>query len=175
MKKKADKQKNLEKLRETLSEEPHVFLTGYEKMTVDQDHALRKTVRDAGGRYEVVKNNIVELAAKDLPSGNALSELKGMNSIVYTKDDPVSLAKALTDYAKENPVLTFKAGIVEGRVVNIDEIQALAKMPSREELLAKVLFLINAPATSLARALNGVGRNLAVVVDQGVKENKFKS
>ena len=84
-------------------------------------------------------------------------------------------AKALAKYAKENPVFTFKSGIVEGRVVNIDQIKAFAEMPSKDELFAKLLYLINAPATMLARVTNGVGRNLAVVVDQGVKEEKFKS
>jgi large subunit ribosomal protein L10 len=98
-----------------------------------------------------------------------------MTSIAYTHEDPVALAKALAKYAKENPVFTFKAGIVEGRVVDIDQIKALPEMPSKEELFSKLLYLINAPATMLARVVNGVGRNLAVVVDQGVKEDKFKS
>jgi large subunit ribosomal protein L10 len=102
-----------------------------------------------------------------------MKNLVGMTSLAYTQKDPVALAKALTTYAKNVPAFTFKAGMVEGRVIDIGAIQDLANMPSREELLAKVLFLINASAQRLVTAMNGVGRNLAVVVDQGVKENKF--
>ena len=97
-----------------------------------------------------------------------------MTSIAYTFDDPVALAKALTAYAKTNPQFTFKAGLVEGRAVDIKSITDLAAMPPKEEIFAKLLYLINAPAQRLVTAINGVGRNLAVVVDQGVKENKFQ-
>lgn len=174
MKRKDDKKKDLEALRKELEQGPTLFIGSYEKMRVDQDFALRKTVRDAGGRYKVVKNNIAAIASDGLASAGALQDLKGMTSVAYTHDDPVALAKALAKYAKENPVYSFKAGVVEGRVVNIADIQALAELPSKEELFSKLLYLINAPATMLARTLNGVGRNLAVVVDQGVKEEKFK-
>jgi large subunit ribosomal protein L10 len=103
-----------------------------------------------------------------------LKELAGVTSIAYTSGDPVALAKALSKYAKDNPEFTFKAGVVEGRVISINEIKALATMPSKEELYAKLLFLINAPAQRLVTAMNAVGRNLAVVVDQGVQQKKFK-
>ena len=103
-----------------------------------------------------------------------LSDLRGMTSLAYTEGDPVALAKALTAYAKTNPAFTFKAGMVEGRVIDVKEINDLAAMPSKEEIFAKLLYLINAPAQRLATAVNAVGRNLAVVVDQGVKENKFQ-
>ena len=98
-----------------------------------------------------------------------------MCSIAYTSGDPVALAKALTAYAKANPAFTFKAGMVEGRVVDVSGINALATLPSKEEIYAKLLWVINAPAQQLVTAMNGVGRNLAVVVDQGVKENKFQA
>jgi large subunit ribosomal protein L10 len=84
------------------------------------------------------------------------------------------MAKALTKYAKDVPEFTFKVGVVEGRVISIKEIEALSSMPSKEELYSKLLFLINAPAQRLVTVMNAVGRNLAVVVDQGVKEKKFK-
>jgi large subunit ribosomal protein L10 len=96
-----------------------------------------------------------------------------MTSLAYTSKDPVALAKALTAYAKNNPSFTFKAGLVEGRVIDIRAINDLATLPSREEVLARLLFMINAPAQRLVTAMNAVGRNLAVVVDQGVKANKF--
>jgi len=175
MKRKDEKTKDLEALRQELEKDPTIFISGYEKMRVGQDFTLRKIVREAGGRYKVVKNNIAAIASEGLSSEAALRDLKGMSAVAYTHEDPVALAKALSKYAKENPVFTFKAGVVEGRVVNIDDIKSLADMPSKEELFARLLFLINAPATMLARTLNGVGRNLAVVVDQGVKEEKFKS
>ena len=97
-----------------------------------------------------------------------------MTAIAYTFDDPVALAKALTAYAKTNPAFTFKSGLVEGRVVDVKSIADLAAMPPKEQIFAKLLYLINAPAQRLVSAMNGVGRNLAVVVDQGIKENKFQ-
>lgn len=175
MKKKPEKQKDLESLRGELEKSSNVFLTGYEKLTVNQDFELRKAVRGAGGKYKVIKNRIAEKAAAELNAKNLLKDLKGMCSIAYTSGDPVALAKALTAYAKANPTFTFKAGMVEGRVVDVTGIQALATLPPKEEVFAKLLYLINAPAQRLVTAMNGVGRNLAVVVDQGVKENKFKS
>jgi large subunit ribosomal protein L10 len=97
-----------------------------------------------------------------------------MTSLAYTSTDPVALAKALSAYAKANAQFTFKAGMVEGRVIDLSAITDLANMPSKEAIYAKLLFLINASAQRLVTVVNGVGRNLAVVVDQGVKENKFK-
>jgi large subunit ribosomal protein L10 len=143
-------------------------------MTVAQDFELRKTIRGAGAGYKVVKNRIAERAAEGTPSGELLKEMKGMCSIAYTSGDPVALAKALTTYAKANPSFTFKAGMVEGRVVDIAGIQALATLPSKEEIYAKLLYVIQAPAQRLVTAIGGVGRNIAVVVDQGVKEGKFQ-
>jgi large subunit ribosomal protein L10 len=173
MKKKSDKKKDLEFLRNELSKSNHVFLTGYEKLTVQQDFELRKAIRGAGGVYKVIKNRIAEKAVHDMALADLLKNLKGMTSIAYTSSDPVALAKAITAYAKANPTFTFRAGMVEGRVVDVTGVQELANLPSREEIFAKLLFLIQAPAQRLVTAVNGVGRNLAVVVDQGVKEGKF--
>jgi large subunit ribosomal protein L10 len=175
MKKKPEKQKDMEALREQLAKAQNVFLTGFEKLTVAQDFELRKTIRGAGANYKVIKNRIGEKAGEGIPAGNLLKDLKGMCSVAYTSGDPVALAKALTAYAKVNPSFTFKAGMVEGRVVDITGIQALATLPPKEEIYAKLLYLIQAPAQRLVSAMGGVGRNLAVVVDQGVKENKFSS
>jgi len=173
MKRKPEKQKDLDALREELLNAAHVFLAGYEKTTVQQDYELRKTIRGAGAKYKVVKNTIASKAAEGTKSEELLKALRGMSSIAYTSGDPVALAKALTAYAKANPSFTFRAGMVEGRVVDVGGISALANLPPKEEIYAKLLFLIQAPAQRLVTAMNGVGRNLAVVVDQGVKENKF--
>lgn len=173
MKNRDEKKKDFEQLRKELEKAKNVFVTGFAKLTVDQDYNLRKTIRGAGGKYKVVKNNIAEIASEGTPSQPVLKGLKGMTSIALT-DDPVALAKALTAYAKSNPAFTFKAGLVEGRAIDIGAINDLANMPSKEEIFSKLLYLINAPAQRLVTAMNAVGRNLAVVVDQGVKENKFQ-
>ena len=175
MKKKEDKQKDVEALRQDLERLQNLFVTGYEKLRVDQDFELRKVVRGAGGKYRVVKNNLAEKASEGTPAEQVLKGLRGMTSMAYTTNDPVALAKVLTAYAKANPSFTFKAGIVEGRAIDVKAINDLAAMPPKEEIFAKLLFLINAPAQRLVTAMNAVGRNLAVVVDQGVKENKFSS
>jgi large subunit ribosomal protein L10 len=175
MKNKDEKKKDLDALRAGLEKTKNVFITGFEKMKVAQDYELRKTVRGAGGHYQVVKNNIAAKASEGTPSEKAMQDLRGMTSIAYTFDDPVALAKALTAYAKTNPQFTFKAGVVEGRVVDVKSIVDLAAMPPKEQIFAKLLYLINAPAQRLVSAMNGVGRNLAVVIDQGVQESKFKA
>ena len=173
MKSKDDKQKDIEALRKDLEKSKNLFVTGYEKLRVDQDFELRKAVRGAGGKYRVIKNNLAEKASEGTAAEAVLKGLRGMTSMAYTTKDPIALAKALTTYAKANPTFTFKAGLVEGRVIDIKAINDLANMPSKEEILSKLLFLINAPAQRLVTAMNAVGRNLAVVVDQGVKEKKF--
>jgi len=175
MKKKEDKQKDVAQLREELERLKNLFVTGYEKLRVDQDFELRKAVRGAGGKYRVVKNNLAEKASEGTASEQVLKGLRGMTSMAYTTGDPVALAKALTAYAKTNPSFTFKAGLVEGRAIDIKAINDLAAMPPKEQIFAKLLYLINAPATRIASAVSAVGRNLAVVVDQGVKENKFQA
>jgi len=174
MKNKDDKRKDIESLHGDLEKARNVFVTGYEKLRVSQDFELRKAIRGAGGSYRVVKNNIASKASEGTPAEAVLKDLRGMTSLAYTTADPVALAKALTTYAKANPSFTFKAGLVEGRAIDIKAINDLANMPSREEVLARLLFLIQAPGQRLAQVINAVGRNLAVVVDQGVKENKFK-
>src|ERR671922_1210546 len=121
-------------------------LGSFARLTVAQDFELRKAIRGAGGKYRVVKNTLAERAAKGTAVEEALKGLGGVNSIAYTEGDPVALAKALSKYAKDTPEFTFKAGVVEGRVISIKEIEALASMPGREEIYSKLLFLMNAPA-----------------------------
>ena len=173
MKKKSEKSKDLEALKNDCERANNIFVTGYEKMTVQQDYDLRKAIRGAGGNYKVIKNNLAEKASEGTSAEKLMQGLAGMTSLAYTTKDPVALAKALTAYAKAVPAFTFKAGMVEGRVIDIKSIQELASMPPREEILAKVLYLIQASAQRLVTAVAGVSRNLAVVIDQGVKENKF--
>ena len=175
MKDKDQKKQEIDALRQDLGRTQNLFVTGYEKLRVDQDFELRKIVRGAGGKYRVVKNNLAEKASEGTAAEQVLKNLRGMTSVAYTTNDPVALAKALTTYAKANPTFTFKAGVVEGRVIDVKSINDLATMPSKEEIFAKLLYVINAPAQRLLSTMNAVGRNLAVVVDQGVKENKFSA
>ena len=170
---KAKKIEQVEQLAKEFQNAKHGIVGTFAKMTVEKDFELRKAVRGAGARYRVLKNTLAERAAKGTSIEDAVKDLAGVTSIAYTSGDPVALAKALSKYAKDNPEYTFKAGIVEGRVIPIKDIDALANMPSKEELHSKLLFLMTAPAQRLVTAINAVGRNLAVVVNQGVEQKKF--
>lgn len=170
----AKKIEQVEELGQELKSVSSLIVSTYSKLTVAKDYELRKTLRGSGAKYRVVKNTLAERASKGTKAEEALKGLSGVTSIAYTKGDPVALAKALAKYAKDNPEFTFKSGVVEGRVISIKEIEALATMPSKEEIYSKLLFLLNAPAQRLATAVNAVGRNLAVVVGQGVEQKKFK-
>ena len=175
MKKRSEKQQDLDKLKSELAKVSTVILTTFQGITVENDTKLRRAVQAAGGKYKVVKNTIAERAGSGTPAESLLKNLSGTNSIAYTQTDPVALAKALTKIAKDVPAFQFKAGVVEGRVISISEIQSLANLPSKEELLSKIMFLLNAPAQRIAMALNAVPRNLAVTVSEAVKANKFGS
>jgi large subunit ribosomal protein L10 len=171
---KAKKSQQVEKLSSDLKNVGNLVVATYSKLTVSQDYELRKALRGAGAKYRVVKNTLAERSSKGTKVEEVLKNLSGVTSIAYTTGDPVALAKALQKYAKDNPEFSFKAGVVEGRAVSVKEIEALATMPSKEEIYSKLLFLINAPAQRLVTAMNAVGRNLAVVINQGVDKKKFK-
>jgi large subunit ribosomal protein L10 len=145
----------------------------FAKLTVAQDYNLRKVVREAGGKYRVLKNKLAARAAKGTQVEAALQGLKGVSSVAYTSGDPVALTKAISTWVTENAEFTFKLGIVDGKVISIEEIKQLATMPGKEELFSKLLFLINAPAQRLATVIAATGRDLAVVVNQAVEQNKF--
>ena len=171
----AKKIEQVEKLGKVLQNVSSLIVTTYSKLTVAQDYELRKTLRSSGAKYVVVKNTLAERAAKGTKVEEVLKELSGVTSIAYTSGDPVALAKALSKYAKDNPEFSFKSGVVEGRVISINQIQALATMPSKEEIYSKLLFLMNAPAQRLVTVMNAVGRDIAVVINQGVEKGKFKA
>jgi large subunit ribosomal protein L10 len=173
MKSKGKKKEELDALKKELSEAKNLFVSQFQGMTVAQDTELRHKIREAKSKYRVVKNTLAKKAAEGTPVENVSKAFDGSTAIAYNAGDPVSLAKALTTYAKANPLFVFKAGMVEGRVINLGDIANIAAMPSKEELIAKLLFLINAPAQRLAVAVNGVARNLAVVLKQAVEQKKF--
>jgi large subunit ribosomal protein L10 len=145
----------------------------FAKLTVAQDYALRKVIRDAGGKYRVLKNKLASRASKGTKIEAALQGLKGVSSVAYTAGDPVALTKAISTWVTDNAEFTFKLGIVDGKVINVEEIKQLATMPGKEELFSKLLFLINAPAQRLATVIAATGRDLAVVINQAVEQNKF--
>jgi large subunit ribosomal protein L10 len=172
--KKDEKQKQAEALHEDLLKARTVILSGFEGITVSQDTELRRKVSEAGGRYRVVKNSLIERGSKGTPVEPVAQKLRGTTSLAYTAADPVALAKAITTYARENPLLVFKTGMVEGRVISMADLAQIASLPSKETLFSKVLFMINSPAQRVAASLAGVARNLAGVINEAVKEKKFK-
>lgn len=169
-----EKKKSAETLHEELKKARGIILSGFQGITVAQDFDLRRKIAGTGARYRVVKNSLIERAAKGTSVEPIAQKLAGSTSLAFTETDPVALAKALTAYARENPILVFKSGVVEGRVVSLADLAAIATLPPREQVLAKVLFLFNSPAQRLASTLSGVARNLAYVIQQGVKEKKFQ-
>ena len=171
----AKKAEKVEQLAKELEGSTSAIVGTFAKLTVAQDFELRKTVRNAGGRYRVLKNKLAARASKGSQIEAALQGLKGVSSVAYTKGDPVALAKALSTWVEENAQFTFKLGIVDGKVINVDEVKALATMPGKEEIFSKLLFLINSPAQRLATVINATGRDLAVVLNQGVEKQKFAS
>jgi len=173
MKSKGKKKEELDALKKDLAEAKNLFVAQFQGMTVLQDTELRQKIRDTKSGYRVVKNTLARKAAEGTAAEGVAKSFDGSTAIAYNATDPVSLAKALTAYAKTNPLFVFKAGMVEGRVINLADITSIAAMPSKEELIAKLLFLINSPAQRLAVALSGVARNLAVVMKQAVEQNKF--
>ena len=145
----------------------------FSKLTVAKDFELRKVIRAAGGKYRVVKNKLAAVSGQGTQVEAALQGLKGVNSVAFTGGDTVALAKAFAKWAGENAEFQFKLGIVDGKLLSVDEVKSLATMPGKEELFAKLLFLINAPAQRLVTVLNAAGRDLAVVLGQGVEKEKF--
>ncbi|HEY3168858.1 MAG TPA: 50S ribosomal protein L10 [Candidatus Binatia bacterium] len=174
MKPKGKKKEELDELKKDLEQAKNLFVAQFQGITVAQDTELRQKIRGTNSKYRVVKNTLARKAAEGTAAEGVAKSFDGSTAIAYNSGDPVSLAKALTAYAKTNPLFVFKAGIVEGRVVNISDIANIAAMPSKEELIAKLLYLINSPAQRLAVVMNGVARNLAVVVGQAVEQKKFQ-
>lgn len=167
MKSKEQKQKDLNALTEELNNSKSAMVVGFDKVTVAKDQEFRNQLRDAGAKFQVVKNTIARLAVKESPFNEVGDSFKGMSAIAWTDSDPVVLSKAVSKFVKDNKDLySFKVGVVEGKVVNLDQIEAIASLPSKEELIAKLLFVLNAPAQQIASVINAVPRNLAVVIKQ---------
>jgi large subunit ribosomal protein L10 len=173
VKTRAQKQQEIDVLHQEFQESPHALLVGFQGIKVGDDERLRRELRQANLSYRVVKNTLAIRAAEGTPMDSIKENFTGATAIALSKDDPVTLAKVLSKWAKESPVFSFKAGIVEGQAIRVQDIEAIATMPSKEELVSKIMFLINSGAQRLAVATAGVARNLTVVIDQvrAQKEN----
>src|SRR5829696_3402893 len=167
MKTREQKQKDLDALTEEFKKASSAMIVGFNKLTVPKDQELRNQLREAGVRYEVVKNTLARRAAEGTPFEQASEHFKGVTAIAIGEGDPVTLSKAISKFTKANPdVFKFKVGVVEGRVVALGDVEAIASLPSKEELISKVMFLINCQAQRLVTVLSAVPRNLAIVIKQ---------
>src|SRR5271167_2761687 len=169
----AKKAEKVTQLAHELEGSTSAIIGTFAKLTVAQDFELRKTVRTAGGRYRVLKNKLAARASKGTQIEAALQGLKGVSSVAYTSGDPVALAKALSTWVSDNAEFTFKLGIIDGKVITVEEIKALATLPGKEELFSKLLFLIQSPAQRLVTVINAAGRDLAVVINMAAEQGKF--
>jgi len=172
---KAKKSEKVQLLARELETSTTAIIGTFSKLTVAKDYELRKVIREAGGKYRVVKNRLAAISGQGTAVEAALKGLKGVNSVAFTAGDPVALAKVFAKWAGENAGFQFKLGIVDGKLLDVEEVKALAAMPGKDELFAKLLFLINAPAQRLATVVNATGRDLAVVLGQGVEKEKFQA
>jgi large subunit ribosomal protein L10 len=167
------KKQKVQVLAKELETSTTAIIGTFAKLTVAQDFELRKVVRGAGGKYRVLKNKLAAKAGEGTKVEAALRGLKGVSAAAFTSGDPVELAKVFSKWVTDNAEFTFKLGIVDGKLISVEEVKALASMPPKEEIYAKLLFLINAPAQRLVTVLNATGRDLAVVVNEAVKGEKF--
>jgi large subunit ribosomal protein L10 len=170
---KAKKAEKVALLTKELETSTTAIIGTFAKLTVAQDFELRKVVREAGGKYRVLKNKLAPIAGKGTKIEDALKSLKGVSAVAFTSGDPVALAKGFSKWVGDNAEFQFKLGIVDGKLLTVEDVKALATMPGKEEIFSKLLFLINAPAQRLATVINATGRDLAVVLGQGVEKEKF--
>jgi len=150
----------------------NAFLIEFKGITVPQVTELRKQVRESGSSYVVVKNTLALIAVKDSPLVELREQFSGPTAVAYNATDAVALAKALTKFAKDVPAVSFKGAMLNGQIVPAREIQNIANLPSREELISKLLFLMQSPMRGLATVLAANIRNLAVVIDQIAKQKE---
>src|SRR5215212_4949209 len=171
MKTREQKQKDLEALAQQFQASSAGMLVGFTKLTVAKDQELRRRLAEAGASYTVVKNTLARKAAAGTPFEGATEHFKGVTALALAEGDPVQLSKAISKFAKDNPeIFSFKAGVVEGRVVELRDVEALATLPPKEVLISKIMFLINAQAQRLATVISAVPRNLAIVVKQAADQ-----
>jgi len=166
MKNREQKAEAISEFSEGIGKATNAFLISFKGITVPQVTELRKQVRESGSSYVVVKNTLALIAVGDSPLTQLKEQFKGETAVAYNTTDPVALAKVLSKFAKDVPVVQFKGAMLAGQIVPANQIQNIASLPSREELISKLLYLMQHPIRGLATVLQGTIRNFAVVVDQ---------
>lgn len=164
--KREEKAQAISEFNESIGQATNAFLIDFKGITVPQVTELRKQVRESGSQYLVVKNTLALIAVKDSPLKTLEKQFSGMTAVAFNKTDAVALAKALTKFAKDVPTVQFKGAMLNGQIVPAAQIQNIATLPSREELVSKLLYLLQSPIRGLAIVLNANIRNIAVVLDQ---------
>jgi large subunit ribosomal protein L10 len=158
--------------KEGLAAAPNVFLLGFEGISVPEVTALRARIRQSGGQYIVVKNRLALRAMEGLPLAELGKHFEGATAVAFTVDEPVAVAKAVTEAAKEVSAIVVKGGLVDGQEVSSDQIRELASLPSREALVAKLLFLLQSPVTRFVRTLNELPRQFVGVLQEIATEKQ---
>ena len=165
-----EKQQVVETLTREIGQATNAFLIEFKGITVPQVTELRKQVRESGSSYVVVKNTLALIALKDSPMIELREKFTGETAVAYNSGDPVALAKALSKFAKDVPTVQFKGAMLDGKLVAAAQIDTIANLPSREELVAKLLFVLQSPIRGLVTVLQANIRNIAVVLDQVAKQ-----
>jgi large subunit ribosomal protein L10 len=167
MKSRETKEKDLAALTESLAAAKSAMLVSFTGLTVSKDQEFRNSIREAGASYAVVKNTLARIAVKGTPYEEVSEHFKGVTAVAWTQNDPVVLSKAISKFMKDNAdIYTFKTGLVDGKVVDLTQLTTIANLPSKEELISKLLYVLNAQAQRIVTVINAVPRNLAVVVKQ---------
>lgn len=167
MKSREVKEKDLAALTQSLQSSTSAMVVTFTGVTVTKDQEFRNSLREAGAKYEVVKNTLARIAVKGTQFEDASEHFKGVTAIAWTENDPVVLSKAVSKFMKDNAdIYTFKTGVVDGKLVDLQQLTTIANLPSKEELISKLLWVINSSAQQLVTVINAVPRNLAVVIKQ---------
>ena len=167
MKTRETKQRDLEALTASLATSKSAMVVSFSKLSVNKDQEFRNSLRDAGAKYQVVKNTLARIAVKGTDFEQATEAFKGVTAIAWTESDPVVLSKAIAKFMKDNAdIYTFKAGVVDGKLLDLSQVTAIASLPSKEELISKMMMLINSGAQRIASTTSGIARNLAVVINE---------
>lgn len=161
-----EKVKYVEALKEELKDVKCLYLFQFSKINVPEDNELRMKIRETGATYRVIKNSLLEKATEGTPFSEITKGLVQPTVAAFTNEDPVSLAKTLKEFAKDRDEYFFKGGVLEGQVLSESDFKEVATMPSKEELIAKLLFLLQSPVQGLVTALQGIYRQLPVVLNQ---------